>query len=320
MSVVVPLYNKVAQIRRAINSVLAQTYPNFELIVVDDGSHDGGGALVRQMPDPRIRLIVQANVGAAAARNTGIRAARAELVALLDADDEWLPDFLETVLGLQARHPNAGIYATAYRLCQEGKTRRPAFWHCVASPEGGLLEDYFRAALGPPPVCSSAVMISKPVLAEVQHFPVGVRRGEDLQTWAAIALRYRVAWSPVDGAVYHLSADNRACNLYPPAADMAAASVIEEFLRSGREPVSPRRVVEEYLVSMRLPLALEFYLQGKRAWALGLLARTRGTTLFRRRRLFLQCIVCFPPSIPRFALSVKALLRCRVGNTCRRSL
>ena len=309
VSVVIPLYNKARHIRRAADSVLAQTHEEFELIVVDDGSTDGGGEVAREITDPRIRLITQENAGEGAARNRGIKEAGYDLVAFLDADDEWLPCFLEAVMRLHTRHPDAGIYATAYRFCEGGRTWRPEFVDCVVSPQGGLLEDYFRSGLGPPPVWSSAVMIPKKILLEVGGFPVGVRLGGDLHTWVRIALRHRVAWSPVDGAVYHLSADNRACRSFPVSDDIVFAEPIEAFLASGRQPVAPPRSVEEYLVSWRLQLALNCCLEGKRSWALSLLDKTQGTTFFRRRRLFLQCIVWLPLALLRSALRAKALVQ-----------
>ena len=94
ISVVIPAYNAAAWIRRAVNSVLSQTRPADEIIVVDDGSTDGTGDIVR-MYDGRVRLLQQANAGAAAARNTGILAATGDWIAFLDADDEWLPQKLQ---------------------------------------------------------------------------------------------------------------------------------------------------------------------------------------------------------------------------------
>jgi glycosyltransferase involved in cell wall biosynthesis len=299
LSIVIPLYNKAHHIKRAINSVLAQSYTNYELIIVDDGSTDGSSELVRQMTDPRIRLIAQPNGGTGAARNTGILEARAELVAFLDADDEWLPNFLETVMGLQARHPTAGIFATAYRNCLKGETVHIAFLGCVASPEGGLLEDYFRAALGPPPICASAVMIPKPVLAEVNFFPVGIKLGEDLETWAAIALRHRVAWSPVEGAVYNLSATNRACLFYPLPMDVRPAVPVEAFLAGGMQPISSRFYAEEYLTRLRLEVAKAHLLAGQRAWVRRLVQKTAGTVLFQKKRWVLRLMFWIPTRLLR---------------------
>jgi glycosyltransferase involved in cell wall biosynthesis len=95
VSVVIPLYNKAPYIQRALGSVLGQTFHDFDVIVVDDGSTDGSANIVRQCTDSRVRLISQKNAGPGAARNRGIREVKTELVAFLDADDEWRPTFIQ---------------------------------------------------------------------------------------------------------------------------------------------------------------------------------------------------------------------------------
>lgn len=95
VSVIIPLYNKAPYVRRALDSIAAQTLSDFEVIVVDDGSTDGGASVVAGYGDARFRLVSQPNAGPGAARNTGIALARGEFIASLDADDEWLPTYLE---------------------------------------------------------------------------------------------------------------------------------------------------------------------------------------------------------------------------------
>jgi GT2 family glycosyltransferase len=104
ISVIVPLFNKEQFIQRTLDSILAQTFTEFEVLVVDDGSTDGGSAIVETSRDPRIRLIRQANAGPGAARNRGIREARGETLAFLDADDVWLPEYLARGVALLERH------------------------------------------------------------------------------------------------------------------------------------------------------------------------------------------------------------------------
>lgn len=309
VSVVIPLHNKARHIGRAIESVLRQTFQRFEVIVVDDGSTDGGADVVRKFDDPRIRLVVQQNAGVSAARNRGIEQASCECVAFLDADDEWLPVFLETVTGLRTRHPEAGLFACAYRICREATTWAPAFQHCVESPEGGLLDDYFHAALGPAPVWTSATMAPKAVLKQFGGFPVGMRTGEDLNLWMQIALRYHVAWSPRDGAIYHLSADNRACTSVPLSFDITCGPVWDDFCQSGAEPVVPRASVEEYVAYRRIRHAIAVLFAGRRDWALSLFWMTRNTRLYRKDRRRLGMALLVPTPILRLGLRCKDVIR-----------
>ena len=92
VSVIIPLYNKSQYIARTLDSVLAQTFQDYEVIVVNDGSTDDGPRIVRQYRDPRLRLVSQENRGLSGARNRGIAESRTDWVAFLDADDEWMPE------------------------------------------------------------------------------------------------------------------------------------------------------------------------------------------------------------------------------------
>jgi glycosyltransferase involved in cell wall biosynthesis len=114
VSVVVPLYNTENYVARAIDSVLAQTFQDFELIVVDDGSTDSGPDLVRKYQDPRVKYYSQSNRGPGAARNRGIKESTSPYVSFLDADDEWLPDFLQKYLEALMRNPECDYVVGPY--------------------------------------------------------------------------------------------------------------------------------------------------------------------------------------------------------------
>jgi glycosyltransferase involved in cell wall biosynthesis len=118
VSVIIPTYNRAATIERAVRSVLAQTFADFELLVVDDGSTDDTGALVEGLGDPRVRLMrLPVNSGPAVARNAGINAARGTLIAFLDSDDIWLPHKLERqVAAMNRAGPSALASCTGFAI------------------------------------------------------------------------------------------------------------------------------------------------------------------------------------------------------------
>jgi len=200
VSVVIPLFDKARYVGRALQSVSAQSFSAFHVVVVDDGSRDGGAEVVRAHDDRRVRLVRQHNQGEGAARNRGIAESSGELVAMLDADDTWDPSFLETVVDLWQRFPEAGLVATAYRSRYRGgftlETRRPG------CEDGCLMRDYFVIAARAPVVWSSAQAIPRRVFERVGGFgpePVGC----DSDMWGRVALRHPLAYSSRVLATYH---------------------------------------------------------------------------------------------------------------------
>ena len=119
-SVVVPLYNKRATVVRTLDSVFAQTFADFELIIVDDGSTDGGDAMVEgHYADPRLRVHRQANAGPAAARNQGLALSRGAYVTFLDADDTWRPEYLQTAVDAFEAYPDCGAFTASFTVGAE---------------------------------------------------------------------------------------------------------------------------------------------------------------------------------------------------------
>lgn len=204
ISVVIPLYNKATTVERAVNSVLNQTFQDFELIVVNNGSTDGGEEIVRRMTDPRVRLVEQENQGVSMARNRGIKESKNDWIAFLDADDEWLPTFLETALHLHDKYPDCAVCASAYRRCNSrGELQDIRLLHCLDS-NNFIMDNYFEvAALSDPPFCSISVMVKKDALEAIGGFPKGVHQGEDLLTWARLAASYNIAYCTVPQSIFY---------------------------------------------------------------------------------------------------------------------
>jgi glycosyltransferase involved in cell wall biosynthesis len=196
ISVVMPLYNKEYSVERAVHSLLDQTVTDFEAIIVNDGSTDRGADRARAVHDERIRVIDQPNAGVSAARNRGIDAARSEIIAFLDTDDEWDRDFLAAILHMRESFPTCEVYATNYSFCRNRHKRTAVI---RGLPEGftiGILPEYFAvASRSDPPLWTSAVAVSRRAIQSVGGFPAGVTAGEDLLTWARLAARYDIAYN-----------------------------------------------------------------------------------------------------------------------------
>ena len=174
-SVVIPLFNKVKYIQRSIDSVLNQTYSNFEIIVVNDGSTDGSEKLVEKY-GYRVKLINQQNSGVSVARNRGVLEAKFDYIAFLDADDFWSFTYLESVKRAIEVYPNCGIFGLSYsksiyRL--EDALLKPWF----------EVENYFKIGIRNTLFTSSSTIIHSSFFKSNNYFDTNLIRGEDLDLW-----------------------------------------------------------------------------------------------------------------------------------------
>lgn len=211
ISIVIPLYNKEGQIADTLRSVFAQTYTDYEVVIINDGSTDSSVAAVERISDPRVRLIHQQNAGVSAARNRGIAEARGEYIALLDADDKWKPDYLATIARLIDKYPECDVFATNYEFHNnKGKVTPTTIKKLPFDTTDGILTNYFEvASCSHPPLWTSAVAARKSALESVGGFPIGIKSGEDLLTWARLACRYKIAYCREALAVFQDSSDDR---------------------------------------------------------------------------------------------------------------
>ena len=302
VSVVIPLYNKEPHISMTLNSVLSQTFQEFEVIIVDDGSTDKSAKVVKSFTDPRIRLIQQENAGVSAARNKGIEEAKADLIAFLDADDEWTPSFLETVLRLKKKYPEVGAYATAYNILKLGHLK-PAKYNAIPlAPWEGLLPSYFLStATGDHPICSSAVCIPKKIFSEVGMFQIGEWWGEDDDLWGRIALKYPIAFSCEIGAIYHKEATNRACNLQFRIEEHPFVKTVRDEINKGNVRKEIENDLMECIAKFQLLSAKRNIISGNCKLAKYILKNCK-TKLFRWNIIFYYFLACMPHKILYYTL------------------
>lgn len=221
-SVVIPLYNKVAYIRRAVDSVLAQSYRDFELIVVDDGSTDGSHLALDPIDDPRFRLVRQKNAGEGAARNRGIEEAREAWVAFLDADDLWLPTHLEETAAIIEAIPEAGFVATGLREVLETTIAGRDISDLAAHysnrdkrPDIRRVDYFLETSRRIGRVSSSNVAVRRDELIAIGGFGA-FRAGADLDCWARLALRRPCALSDRMTCLYVRGTGGVMENFAPP--------------------------------------------------------------------------------------------------------
>jgi len=186
VSVIIPAFNRALKVSRAISSVLYQTFTDYEIIVVDDGSTDGTRDAMRQFGDKISFIRHRSNLGVSAARNTGIKGSNAPLIAFLDSDDYWLSEKLGVQVSFFKSHPEAAIGQTEEIWIKNGRYANPKTRHL--KPSGDVFEPSLKLCL----ISPSAVMLKRSLLEEVGFFNEDLPVCEDYDLWLRIACRYPV--------------------------------------------------------------------------------------------------------------------------------
>lgn len=199
VSVVIPCYNGRAYVADAVGSVLAQTYEDLELIVVDDGSSDDSRDIVRSFDDPRLRLVERGvNGGIAAARNTGVRESHGEYVAFLDQDDTWYPRKIEKQVEVLDRDTagEIGLVFAAREIVRDGKRSRVARDLRFPKPiEEAPRRDVLAALMERNFVWLISALVRRSCFDDVGFFTESIRSGaDDLDFCVRLAMKYRLAY------------------------------------------------------------------------------------------------------------------------------
>ena len=190
ISVVIPTYNRASKVTRAVTSVLYQTFTDYELIVVDDGSSDGTWDRLAPLA-PHIRYLRHhSNLGVSAARNTGIKAARSPFIAFLDSDDYWLPEKLSVQMDFFRHHREGVACQTEEVWIRKGIRVNPRKKHL--KPSGDIFESSLKLCL----VSPSSVMLRRSLFSEVGLFDEDLPACEDYDLWLSISCRYPISLIP----------------------------------------------------------------------------------------------------------------------------
>lgn len=205
-SIIIPLYNKQHYIRRTLESVLSQTYTDFEVIVVNDGSKDNSLQEAKKVQDPRIRVIDKENGGVSSARNRGIREAKNEWICFLDADDIMYAHCLEEYHKLHVEFPKIRV------LCASIDVNIKKY---PSQDRRYVVTNYYKANIysemrtGISLLCTDCICINRSCLDEVGVFNPQYTHGEDLNLWDRLQAKYQFAKSEIAVAYYDMGAENR---------------------------------------------------------------------------------------------------------------
>ena len=221
VSVIIPTYNRAHLLAQAIDSVLAQTFRDWELIVVDDGSTDNSAERVKAVDDARLHYLRQSHRGIGAAMNAGLATTRGEYIARLDSDDLWLPEFLQTQTQVLDRQPDIGlVYARAVGRDSAGK----ALSYVLGIPPR-YPPDSFKSMVYDDCTCNITVLVRKACLDRVGPYDESLHAHEDWDIWLRVARHYSFAFTDQVLAVFR----RHGGNITEPGAEALAAFMEERF-------------------------------------------------------------------------------------------
>nr|WP_294780584.1 glycosyltransferase family 2 protein [uncultured Flavobacterium sp.] len=255
-SVIIPLYNKENFIENTIQSVLDQTFQDFEIIVVNDGSTDKSEEKLLQFKDSRISYFSKNNEGASTARNYGIEKANAAFITFLDADDYWYPTFLETMFNNISKVPDQKVFSGAIEI-DTYKKIIPSHYSISKSGNEFEIVNYFQASLKETVLCTSCAVFHKTVFDEAGKFDTKIKSGQDTDLWIRIGLFYPVVFSWKVLARY----------VYDPKSLSKNNKLIKEKMDFSKyeEPEKINLDLKKFLDLNRFSLAVKSKLAGEKA-------------------------------------------------------
>lgn len=298
ISVVIPLYNKVDTLVATVSSVLKQSYQNYEIIIVNDGSTDDSLLVLSSINDVRIRIYTITNSGVSSARNYAVKHSKGACVAFLDADDYWYPNHLNSLVKMIQAFPSSQWYATAYEIKHNKRLCLPMSSPLMNNGEAwvGEVADFFANSMQDCLAWTSAVCLRKVFFEELGGFDLILRNSEDTDLWIRAALSSPLIFTSKVSARYELSVGNHISQR-----DISDKTVMDFDKYEMQYPNN--NSLKKYLDLNRYAVALEYKLLGQLQKAHEYSSFIRLNNLSQTQYLLLMC----PSLILRGLMQIKVV-------------
>lgn len=282
-SIVIPVYNKENFIVQTLTSVFNQTFGDYEIVIVNDGSTDNSLEKIEAIEDSRITIHTTKNQGVSKARNFGIQNAQADYICFLDADDTWKPNHLATLKQLIDHYPTCGLYCTAYEKNHANHIEKSVYINIPETPWSGLVKHYFESSLINCIAWTSTVCIPKETFGSVGYFDPNITlgAGEDTDLWMRIALNHSVAFDNTVTGTHNLQAENRISNSNTNSRQFIDLDQYERF-------TDKHQGLKQYLDINRFSIALQYKLAGNKNKAQELIDKIDRHNLSFKQQLLLK--------------------------------
>ena len=264
ISIVIPLYNKETYILQTVQMVLQQTFSDFELLIVDDGSTDQSIQKISGIVDHRIKIVSKKNGGVSSARNCGIKNAKYDYIAFLDADDTWNDVYLETMAMLIKDFPDAEVFASNFEFVYSN-SRKPA----TKDISRGYIDNYFKYASKADIIHSSSVIVKKSGFEKAGLFDTRMSRGEDMDLWARLATQCIIAYSDKINSTYVIGNENSSISSITEPSKIFAYYIslnncVNYYHFRFLKMILIRRIVRYVVVDKRLDYSFQLFMKNRR--------------------------------------------------------
>lgn len=282
-SVIIPLYNKEKYIQNTLNGVFNQSFINFEVIVVNDGSTDKSVAVLNKFTDNRLKIMHQKNQGVSVARNTGMENAKANYICFLDADDTWKPNHLQVFFDTITKFPQAKMYCGRYVTQISKNTFIKNNFIDIEDHYEGYVNDFFKSSLINRVALTSAVCINRDIFNEIGGFNKNVSSGQDLEYWIKIAIKYKVVITNRKTLIYNFLIENK--SLSKTHINNKTIPNFDQFLSDEQINKSLKKFLDLY----RIEYALKYHIAGNEKRTKELLHNISPENLKLKTKLLFYC-------------------------------